>query len=536
MSGSTSGTLTYRRLRAPRQHGATLIDPPWSDLEALVDRNIESLRDLRRDIAGQELRHLRASARRTTLAIAQRYTQNYRDAEVPADVQRLYLAGHQPELFHPGVWFKNFVLGHLASRDGAVAVNLIVDNDLAKSTAIRSPALIDGEVHAQRIALDRPGGDVPYEQRAILDAELFQSFDKRVEDALRPWISDPVVRELWPLAREAAERRPLLGLVLAEARHRLEGQWGLTTLEVPLSQLCDTAEFRWFACHLLADLPRFHRIYNEALADYRRLHRIRSRSHPVPDLEEEDGWLEAPLWMWSDERPRRQRVFVRASRDGIELTDRESVHLLWPLHPEQSAERAVEAWQADRARGIKLRPRALLTTMFARLCVGDVFLHGIGGAKYDQLTDELLRRWWNLEPPGYATISATMLLPIPHANVEAEDVRRVDQCLRELRFNPERHAPPEPEVQELARAKRTWIETELPVGERRPRHQAIVEINEKLQPWVAPLRERLERERAELVARLHDAELLRSREYSFCLFPAASLRAQLTQLAQGPDA
>ena len=39
------------------------------------------------------------------------------------------------------------------------------------------------------------------------------------------------------------------------------------------------------------------------------------------------------------------------------------------------------------SRGIKLRTRALTTTLFARLVLSDMFLHGIGGAKYDQVTD-----------------------------------------------------------------------------------------------------------------------------------------------------
>ena len=32
-----------------------------------------------------------------------------------------------------------------------------------------------------------------------------------------------------------------------------------------------------------------------------------------------------------------------------------------------------------------------MTTMFARLLLGDTFLHGIGGAKYDQVTDSMKR-------------------------------------------------------------------------------------------------------------------------------------------------
>ena len=53
----------------------------------------------------------------------------------PTDPRGLiFLAGHQPELFHPGVWFKNFALGDLARRYQATAVNLVIDSDTVKST------------------------------------------------------------------------------------------------------------------------------------------------------------------------------------------------------------------------------------------------------------------------------------------------------------------------------------------------------------------------------------------------------------------
>jgi hypothetical protein len=432
------------------------------------------------------------------------------------------------------VWFKNFFLGRLAQRDRAVALNLIVDNDLARAMAVRCPTIIDGEVHATRVALDRPGGEIPYEQRAILDRQLFATFAERLQAAVGSWIDDPVVHHLWPYACEAAERHPTLGLALAEARHRVEADWGLQTLELPLSQLCEGAEFRWFACHLLAHLPRFHRLYNAVLQEYRQLHRLRSHSHPVPDLTADDaGWYEAPLWIWSDEQPRRRRVFARRVGSQLEISDRRYVRLTWPLDEEAAA--AVEAWGQARAAGVKIRPRALMTTMFARLCLSDVFVHGIGGAKYDQLTDELLRRFFQVEPPGFITTSATVLLPVPRADIEPEDVRRVERCLRELRYHPERHAPSTTEVAELASAKRRWIEQNLPRGQRRARHRAIEDINFQLRPWVEPLRQRLEQERQELSSRLHDAQLLGSREFSFCLFPEQQLRSLLLELSCAPS-
>ena len=48
-----------------------------------------------------------------------------------------------------------------------------------------------------------------------------------------------------------------------------------------------------------------------------------------------------------------------------------------------------------------LRPRALTLTLFARLCLGDFFIHGIGGGKYDEVTDAIIRDYFGVEPPAY---------------------------------------------------------------------------------------------------------------------------------------
>ncbi len=86
---------------------------------------------------------------------------------------------------------------------------------------------------------------------------------------------------------------------MAEARHILEGRWGLTSLELPLSQVCDAWPFRWFAACLFQDADRLREVHNRALAEYRQVNRVRSHTHPVPDLARHDDWTEVPFWLWT---------------------------------------------------------------------------------------------------------------------------------------------------------------------------------------------------------------------------------------------
>ena len=72
-------------------------------------------------LQGRSLAELSRQARAELLDAAQTWTAAYREANLSSrDPQGLiFLAGHQPELFHPGVWFKNFALGAVARQHGA---------------------------------------------------------------------------------------------------------------------------------------------------------------------------------------------------------------------------------------------------------------------------------------------------------------------------------------------------------------------------------------------------------------------------------
>ena len=524
-------SLKSRRLQAPRENRTALVEPPFSAVPDLVQANERLRESYDYDLQGRSLRALVADARRALVNEAGRYTREYRDVDFDASVQRIFLAGHQPQIFHPGVWSKNFALSALARQHGAAAVNLIIDSDTIKDATLRVPGRSVERPHVTLVAMDRPSADIPYEDRRILDSHLFDSFATRVCEALCPLVCDPLVQSFWPLVQARAKQDNHLGLALAQGRHQLEGRWGATTLEIPQSRVCQLEAFHWFTAHLLAQLPRFWECYNQVLTQYRRANRIRSRSHPVPELATEDGYLEAPFWVWHEDDPRRRRLFVRQQGDLLIATDRADIRIELPLTPEGDAHRAVAVLAELPGRGIKLRSRALTTTLLARLILGDLFLHGIGGAKYDELTDQLFQRFFGLEPPGFLIVSATLQLPIDRRRVSDDDARRVDHFLRELTYHPERFveesssvAASEQQLDELIRSKQAWIAAQPTPENARQRCRAIRAANEAMQPWVAQKRRATLESHEHIVQALGAEAILSWREYGFCLYPEQNLR------------
>lgn len=523
--------LEFRRFKAPAEDRGTLIAPPPERLSDVLATNAQRRSAGDYDFHGRRRSQLAAAARQQLLEEAGQYSRAYRDVEVASDAATIFLAGHQPELFHPGVWFKNFVLGRLAAAHHGVGVNLLIDNDLVEQPGIRVPGGTIDLPTLETILYDTPNAAMPWEERPILDSQRFESFGAAVCTQIAPLVDRPAVCSMWPLVVERARATGNLGLSLAQGRHRLEGAWGLETLELPLSRLCGFEAFHWFVAHLLAELPRFQRIYNDSLLEYRRAARIRSRSHPVPELATAGDWLEAPFWIWQTEQPRRRRLFVARDAAGLRLGDRNGLEVSVPHAADGDAANTVEALAALAARGVKLRPRALLTTMFARLILGDVFFHGIGGAKYDELTDLIVRRFFGVEPPELVVVSATLRLPIERPRLEPDAVQRIERQLRELHLQPEKHLPERfpsaAEAEQAARLvceKSDWIAQRPARGEGRQRHEAIERINAALQPWMTARRAALLEERERVERQLRAEHVLAWREYAFCLYPERTLR------------
>ena len=229
--------LHRQRFATPRENRAVLAVPPMEEAGALAAENVQLRSTADYSLQGRSLAELSRQARAELLAAAQTWTAAYREADLPSlDPEGLiFLAGHQPELFHPGVWFKNFALGALARRHGAAAVNLVIDSDAMKSTALPTPGGSPADPRREAVLFDRPDGRLPFEERRILDANLFAGFGRRVAQRIAPLVPDPLIGRFWPMVLERARHVDRLGYCLAQARHQLEGQWGLQTLELPQS-------------------------------------------------------------------------------------------------------------------------------------------------------------------------------------------------------------------------------------------------------------------------------------------------------------
>ena len=555
--------------RAPPQHGEAVIVPSLADAPSMIREN------QRRASADKSfLSSIRVQARKQMVADAKRYCSAYRDADWieerlggrEVEETPIIMAGHQPTLFHPGVWFKNFTLDHLAKQNGAIPVNLVIDNDVAQGSSIRVPTLspATGHVIRETIPYDVAPGGVPHEQTVIRDESLFASFDQTVTQVVHPLIVNPCVDRLWKHARDAVSRCGVAGCALAQAQHALEGELGLQTLELPLGVLCRGSAFARFSLEIFCDLPAFVDCYNAAAYEHRLANGIRSTAHPVPNLQTRSGWCESPFWVFGNDSPSRKPVWAKKVDQWLLLTDdidgvnsstrtanaQTRLIAIETTHPMLAAEQLAALVTPE----FKLRPRALVTTMYARLVLSDLFLHGIGGAKYDELGDVIMQRFFAVEAPQYMVVSATILLPPsaprrspptgnskgardsrePRISREPQSMQqlsaertRLQRAIRDSRFQPERFAGEVSLSSNLLAEKRKLLST----GERdKSWHDQMTQVNERLSDSLLAVRNRLKVELESIEEGLTSERLLRSREHPFAVFPLDYLHREYEKL------
>src|SRR5271166_2944188 len=107
-----SGMKKGHRLRAPSSDGALLAVPPLSEVSAQFTRTKERLAGWDHDFQGRRAGVLRSLVHRQVMTAACAFLSRH-GLETPASgpcsgddtvVTPLVVTGHQPELFHPGVW------------------------------------------------------------------------------------------------------------------------------------------------------------------------------------------------------------------------------------------------------------------------------------------------------------------------------------------------------------------------------------------------------------------------------------------------
>ena len=308
--------MIRHHLRVPTDDRQKMLLPEPGDCAALLAENRRRLSAARLKIGNIPLARFRRLARGELLAAAADYTEGITGRRAEADPDApLVLSGHQPEFYHTGVWVKSFLLHRLATAAGSRGVNLVVDNDALKHTAMAVPLQRDGRLGVQRIPFTHPPAGVAFEADRPTSAEAMRRLAGEVGRSLATLDADSAFEQFAPLLEAAAAEGGNVAQALTRARRRWEAEFGIDNLELPVSRAAETEAFRRFVLEVIAGIDRIGPAYNATLAEYRRLHGITNRANPMPDLAGGDAFHELPFWIWR-EGGQRQRLEAQRVATG----------------------------------------------------------------------------------------------------------------------------------------------------------------------------------------------------------------------------
>jgi hypothetical protein len=384
--------LTDPQWKAPAEDGGMLL---WPHVDQLLQNTADNNRRLIR-ADGIPIQNVPLSA----LRAAQRKWVGHGDDERP-----LIVAAHQTELCHPGVWVKNVLIDALAQRLNGAAHHYAVDTDAPKHLHLRWPE--------QVVPITDDANLLSAAWVALLDAPTPAHLDHVDSIASRDpsFDYDPALFQFLSICRRLSLELTNLPAMLTNASHQLDWELGLRHHALLASPLWSSEPYLVLVHHVLARAEAFASDYNGCLAAYQIAHRIRSPGRPMPDLRLNPDSCEVPFWLDRLEHGRRQRAMVvrRGGKWCIQL----SINEEFVLNPEEegyTAARRLLRWLTGHR--VRLSPRALFLTLFLRLLLADQFVHGIGGGRYDQVTDLLIHRHFGLEPPRFAVTTATLFHPL----------------------------------------------------------------------------------------------------------------------------
>ena len=391
-----STRMDYADWKAPKTDEASLIWPPAEDWPRMASANAAAMSTADASVQGVPIGSLR-SEMRGFVGIGEE--------------QLAFVTGHQAELWHPGVWAKNALIDAAArSVTNGVAMHVTVDTDAPKHLDVRWPGervpVTDDPALATAAWTGLVEPPTPAHLAAIAGdlGRSVQAFG--YDPMLGEWIG-----HLRATMFEGSSGSDL-PKAIAAAGHRLDWSLGLDYAIHTLSPWLNSRPWLAFVYHVLARAPAFTTSYNMAVQGYREQAGIASNTRPVPDLAVDGDRVEVPFWL--DEigpMPRRHRATVERRGDTLVLRSpgSDEVLVLDPALPVDVATDQLRKFLSDQQ--LRIGPRALTLTMFMRLFVADVFVHGIGGGRYDQITDRLIRDHFGIEPPRFGVTTATMYLP-----------------------------------------------------------------------------------------------------------------------------
>jgi hypothetical protein len=536
--------MKIKSFTIPKKNKEIFIDPASEDIPVLIDTNKERFRSYDFNINGIPFYQFREQVRSDTLKKAGEYSEkflslcsnlNIAGTEKFSCVKDFYSpekdiiqTGHSPAIIHPGVLIKHSLVNSIAKKVNGTGINMVVDNDAGNDNCLNIPDINGSDSSVEKIKYHPGLRNLAFEEIRYTDPTQLLGFQESVLKSLHNSDMKKTFDNFMNVAITLSGETLQFSDLFTFARHTFLTRFGIGNLEVPVSLISETDSFLNFFLHITANLKCFVDIYNTKLREYRKLKKISSKANPLPDLMEKGFVVEMPFWIWEDNEPRKSLYASVADDNRISIISENKIVEHFDFDAKSRSTNNLEKLKTLIGYGIKIRPKAIANTMYSRLFFSDLFVHGIGGAKYDLITDEIIREFFGVEPPEYATISASLHLPYKPFDVSDNDVNALKHVIKDMGYNPDRYASDEimedAVMKPLINEKKDLICRET--NDSKEKHltfDRIKQLNSLMKDKISPLIKEKKKELENLEKRLIYNSIVTNRGYPFCIYPEPML-------------
>ncbi len=399
--------------------------------------------------------------------------------QISFDNKLIISNGHQPEIQHPGILFKDILTDLIAKKLNAIAIHVIVDTDatefnisLPKS---KNQFLFLNQIHIKSNEIFSKFNLKEIEKKEIIN------YLKKLNSEMNLFIPENYISSSLEYSNfiiSELEKNTSLTKISFLIREKFFKDNSIQIYQIPISELIQLSSFQFLVKLIKENFNTFREAYNSSLAEYRKEHKIKNHAQPIPDLNEE----ELPFWV-------------------LNFTTNERVTL-----------KKDESWE-----GKIILPKAITLTMFLRLFLSDFFIHGKGGGRYEEVSEKIYEKFFKIKASPYSVASITYNLIFPEKfNFANIDEKTLEQNLRDIEYSPEKFLDSENEF--VKEKKIIQAEFKNLDSNKKELHKKIEELNSQMKKLVQNKKEDFEKTKSILPEILKTKEVFITRTFPFFLY------------------
>ncbi len=509
-------------LRIPQEKDKIFLYPELSGWRELLDTNMIHTKTL--PGKSRTRSELLETARNYTRDIC---TLNYS----PTTREPIIATGHQAVWHHCGIWVKDVITCQYARDIGGCAIHLVLDHDICDTSLLVPQQNESGYWSFERIDFEPEPVNIPLEFRRAPNRKYMEScLEKIVQISKNAPINIKGLKMADSMRRHPSELSNIADFITC-IQSNINQALGIRLLYLPVSQLSQSDAFTEFVTGIIIEALEFAQIYNQSIDHVngsRSQRKINALKQLIIDPAQKSA--ELPFWVVSPDG-KRLPLYVLAKKNKTVYLYTESTELGF-IDAAKEKNQASQLKDILQQSGLHLRPKAVSLTLFVRLFLADWFIHGIGGALYESVTDHLVSRYYQLNPLAFGVATATVRLPLPEQSNSVESMADLQQQLHRMKHNPEKYIKKstrqDGHVAALITTKNTLLKqmnrANLPRCEKKSAWELLTQINTSLLKYAQDAEQEITKKMEIAENARRSKEVCGWREYFFGLFPEQMLQ------------